>query len=223
MLLTLSELLERSAALHNHLCPRQVLGVRMGMLAAEVLKLDLPQSNKRLFTFLETDGCFADGIAVATGCTLGHRTIRLMDFGKVAATFVDTQTNQAIRVWAHPESRRYAIEAEPEACNHWHAQLEAYQTLLPNKLLCWQPVQLTLSMGAIISHPGIRVNCACCGEEILNEREKIVDGVPVCRACLGEAYYHRAGQENPVLYDERSYIKDCMCGSPSAVFALAEK
>ena len=40
----LDELLQACAALHHHLCPRQVLGVRMGMLAGEILGLDLPQS-----------------------------------------------------------------------------------------------------------------------------------------------------------------------------------
>src|SRR5690606_20693201 len=43
---SLAELLDQSAALHRHLCPRQVLGVRMGLLAAEVLGLDLPQTDK---------------------------------------------------------------------------------------------------------------------------------------------------------------------------------
>jgi formylmethanofuran dehydrogenase subunit E len=32
---TLKELLELSSARHQHLCPRQVLGVRMGICAAE--------------------------------------------------------------------------------------------------------------------------------------------------------------------------------------------
>jgi formylmethanofuran dehydrogenase subunit E len=67
----LAALLQQSAALHRHLCPRQVLGVRMGLYAAELLGLALPQSDKRLFTIVETDGCFADGVSVATGCTLG--------------------------------------------------------------------------------------------------------------------------------------------------------
>ena len=52
---------------------------------------ELPQTDKRLYTFVETDGCFADGVMVATGCSLGHRTLRLIDYGKVAATFVDTR------------------------------------------------------------------------------------------------------------------------------------
>ena len=38
---TLTELLEASAALHRHLCPRQVLGVRMSMYAGELLGLEI--------------------------------------------------------------------------------------------------------------------------------------------------------------------------------------
>jgi formylmethanofuran dehydrogenase subunit E len=71
--MTMDELLARSAALHHHLCPRQVLGVRMGMLAGKLLCLDLPQDDKRLFVFLETDGCTSDGVAVASGASVGHR------------------------------------------------------------------------------------------------------------------------------------------------------
>jgi formylmethanofuran dehydrogenase subunit E len=161
----------------------------MGMLAAELLDLELPQSDKRLYTFLETDGCFADGVAVATGCWLGHRTLRLMDFGKVAATFEDTQSGRAFRIGVHPEARQLAHEAEPNARSRWHAQLAAYQYLPANQLLIWQPVQVGLSMEALTSRPGVRVNCARCGEEIINERERIISGEPVCRACAGEEYY----------------------------------
>ena len=71
----LDEILEHSAALHRHLCPRQVLGARMGILAGRLHSLELPQKNKRLYTFVETDGCFADGIGAATGCWLGRRTM----------------------------------------------------------------------------------------------------------------------------------------------------
>ncbi|HZY41747.1 MAG TPA: FmdE family protein, partial [Anaerolineae bacterium] len=74
---TLKELLQQSAAMHQHLCPRQVLGARLGLLAGFELGLTVPQSDKRLLAIVETDGCFADGIAVATGCTVGHRTLRV--------------------------------------------------------------------------------------------------------------------------------------------------
>lgn len=194
-MIQLTDLLEQSAAMHHHLCPRQVLGVRMGMLAGELLNLDLPQTNKRLFTFVETDGCFADGVAVATGCTLGHRTLRLMDYGKVAATFVDTETGQALRIFPHPSSRQFAADWCPQLATPWRAMLEAYQQLPIEKLFCWQSVHLALDLRALISRHGVRTNCAVCGEEILNEREVIIDGQPVCRACTGDVYYYNRQPE----------------------------
>lgn len=188
----LQDLLKQTEALHQHLCPRQVLGVRMGMLAADLLELELPQQpSKRLFTFVETDGCFADGVSVATGCTLGHRTLRLMDYGKPAATFVDTETDRAIRIHPHPDSRAAAADFCPDATSRWRGMLDAYQQLPVAALFCWEPVKLALDLKAIISKHGLRVNCAACGEEILNEREIMVDGQPYCHTCAGDTYYAR--------------------------------
>lgn len=185
----LLDLLKQAETLHQHLCPRQVLGVRMGMLIGDLLELELPQKDKRLFTFVETDGCFADGLAVATGCTLGHRTMRLMDYGKTAATFVNTMTDRAIRVYPHPSSRAAAANYCPDAKSHWHAMLTAYQQIPAAELFSWQPVELTIDLKALISRHGMRVSCTVCGEDIINERELMVDGQPVCRACAGDAYY----------------------------------
>lgn len=83
---------------HDHLRPRQVLGVRIGMYVGALFDLALPRHNKRLFSFVETDGCLIDGISVSTGCTVGHRTMHVIDYGKTAATFVDTENKRAIRV-----------------------------------------------------------------------------------------------------------------------------
>src|SRR5512139_787353 len=104
----LQDLLSQAAARHHNLCPRQVLGVRMGMLAGKVLSLDLPQTEKRLFAFVECDGCGNGGISVATGCWVDRRTLRVMDYGKLAATFVDTQSGRAIRICPRQESRLHA-------------------------------------------------------------------------------------------------------------------
>ena len=65
---TLDELLTLSATHHHNICPRQVLGVRAGLLAGLLLDLPLPQPDKRLIAIAETDGCFVDGISAATGC-----------------------------------------------------------------------------------------------------------------------------------------------------------
>jgi formylmethanofuran dehydrogenase subunit E len=60
------------------------------------------------------------------------------------------------------------------------------------ELLLAQPVTLTVSLEKLISQPGLRVTCEACGEEIMNEREVIHEGMVLCRACAGEAYYRPA-------------------------------
>ncbi|GAB4414986.1 MAG: FmdE family protein [Anaerolineae bacterium] len=185
----LTVLLQQSAALHAHLCPRQVLGVRMGLLGGRLLGLDVPQTGKRLLAFVETDGCAADGVAVATGCTVGHRTLRVIDFGKVAVTLVDTQTERAVRIAPSPHSRTRALDYAPDARSRWHAQLAAYQIMPDDELLIARPVVLRVSLEALLSKPGRRVTCEACGEEIINEREVVHEGTVLCRACAGERYY----------------------------------
>ncbi len=189
---SLAELLNATKALHGHLCPRQVLGVRMGMTAAASLNLDLPQTDKRLVAFVESDGCFSDGLAVATGCWVGRRTLRVEDLGKVAAVFVDTRTGMTLRIHPSLDVRVRAAAFAPEARNRWEAQLLGYQRMPDALLFDVRPVRLTRPIEEIISRPGLRVACAVCGEEIINGREVAGPAGPVCRTCAGEAYYAEA-------------------------------
>lgn len=183
-------LLDATAALHDHLCPRQVLGVRMGMEAARLLHLDLPQarSHKRLLTIVETDGCFADGVSVATGCWLGHRTLRCVDLGKIAATFVDTHTGLAVRLCPAAEARALASSYAPDVESRWHAYLEGYQAMPADILLRADWVTLVVPVETLISSPDRRAVCDTCGEEIFNGREVVADGRTRCRACAGDPY-----------------------------------
>jgi formylmethanofuran dehydrogenase subunit E len=185
----LSTLVAATQALHKHLCPRQILGIRMGVYAGELLGVKFPQTDKRIIAFVETDGCFTDGIMVATGCSLGHRTMRLMDQGKVAVTMADTETNRAVRIWPSPDSRVLAARYAPEARSSWHAQLDAYQRITARELLCAAEVTLQLSLSTLVGQPGVRVTCESCGEEILNRREQSVNGRTLCVHCAGETYW----------------------------------
>ncbi|MCB2180301.1 TraR/DksA C4-type zinc finger protein [bacterium] len=185
-----NDLLDRSADEHDHLCPRQVLGVRMGMYAADLLGLELPQSEKRLYVLIESDGCFVDGVSAATGCTVGHRTMAVYDFGKIAATFVDTLTDRAIRISPHPEIRKVVAVYAPHVEDHWRQYLEAYQVIPFAEMFVSSPVHLTVSIEKLISREDARAKCEQCGEEIFNEREVGVDGKVFCRSCAGSAYYH---------------------------------
>lgn len=187
--MNIQHLLEKSTQHHSHLCPRQILGVRIGLAGMKALGLTANQGSKRLLVILETDGCFADGVIAATNCTVGHRTLRVEDYGKVAATFVDTKTGRSVRVAPNLDIRQQACACVPEEPRHYFAQMQAYQTLPDEKIVTVTEVQLNTPIEKIVSRPGLRVDCASCGEEIMNEREVLVDGQPVCRACAGQSYY----------------------------------
>jgi len=191
---TLKELLDTTAAMHRHLCPRQVSGVRMGLYAGELLGLALPQQDKRLFTIAETDGCAADGISVATNCWVGRRTLLVEDYGKVAATFVDTQTGQALRLAPRSSVRHAARPYAPQTASKWEAQLVGYQLMPAEELFDVREVVLRTPIEQIISRPGRKALCAACGEEIMNEREVARDGLILCRSCAGQSYYVRTAE-----------------------------
>ena len=185
----LDELLTVSAAHHHRICPRQVLGVRIGLLAGRVLEIALPQPEKRLLAIAETDGCFVDGLSAATGCYVGRRTLRIEDYGKTAATFVDTLTEQAIRIVPQGNVRELAWEYAPSARSRWQAQLNGYRRIPDELLFQWQQVRLTVPVKQIIGQAGKRVYCEICGEEIINQREVVREGSVLCISCAGKSYF----------------------------------
>ena len=193
----LPELLAASAARHHHLCPRQVLGVRLGLsglIALELLAADsttpFGNNNKRLLTIVETDGCGADGIAVATDCFVGRRTLRVEDYGKVAATLIDTLTGQAVRVAPTAVSRDLAQTYASNQPSRWHQYLIGYQHIPDAELVSIQHVTLRRPLADILSQPGRRTICAQCEEEVMNEREVVDEnGRILCQTCAGNSYY----------------------------------
>jgi formylmethanofuran dehydrogenase subunit E len=187
--MNLQPLLDLSSREHSHLCPRQILGVRMGLYAGELLNLPLPQSDKRLLLITETDGCFVDGLSAATGCTVGHRILRVEDYGKVAAVFVDVETARAVRVAPVLDIRQRAYAYAPDDPRHYFAQIQAYQIMPDDEMFAVQEVTLNTSIAQIVSRPGFRVNCDVCGEEIMNEREIHQNGLTLCHACAHGGYY----------------------------------
>lgn len=192
----LSNILEESADMHKHLCPRQVLGARIGLRGLRALGLldttavnRYENGNKKLLIIVETDGCGLDGIAVATDCHVGRRTLRVMDYGKMAATLIDVKSGTAVRVSPQSNIRQLARDYAPDARSRWHAFLEAYHIIPDEALLRVETVALTQTIEQILSKPRLRALCAECGEEIVNEREVMVNGRLLCLPCAGTTYY----------------------------------
>jgi formylmethanofuran dehydrogenase subunit E len=187
----LDELLERAESSHGHMCAGQVLGVRMAIVGCERIGIADPRGadRKNLLVFVEIDRCAADAIHTVTGCRLGKRTLKYYDYGKLAATFLNTKTGVAVRVVALDSSREEADRCFPEIESKYERQLRAYKTMPEEALFKIERVKVNVATQDQPGRPVSRVSCDECGEGINDRRELIRDGRTLCRACAGDAYY----------------------------------
>jgi formylmethanofuran dehydrogenase subunit E len=188
---TLAEYEQLAAAAHGHMCAGQILGLRLAVHGLELLGIAEPEGRdrKRLVAFVEIDRCATDAIPVVTGCRLGKRALKFRDFGKIAATFCDLQTQRAVRIVARESARQLARELFPEMADRNKQQMEAYRTMPVDDLFHFQWVRVELGPEEFPGYKGERRTCAECGEGINFERHVMREGRTLCRACAGERYY----------------------------------
>jgi len=177
-------LLRDASERHGHLCAGQVLGVRMALRGLNELGVDTDREPKRVLAWVEIVRCATDAIATVTGCSLGKRTLKFLDYGKMAATFVDMQTQRAIRVVALDSARERARVYAPSDMERHQAELVAYRHMPDEELLRVHEVRVAISEFDLPGPPKRRVTCARCGEGVNDGREVIRDGETLCRACV---------------------------------------
>jgi len=186
---TLEKYITLAAQNHGHMCPGQVLGIRMAMYGLSALGFDDPgKYRKRLLTFVEIDRCATDAVSLVTGCRLGKRSLKFRDYGKVAATFVDLETERAVRIVARDDSREKAKFMFPALSDPHEAQRQAYKVMGNEELFVLQWVRVTLDPADLPGRPRSHVSCESCGEGINDGRERRVEGRILCRPCAGEGY-----------------------------------
>ena len=203
----LDELLREAEIAHGHLCAGQILGVRMAMLAMNRLNIHSPRKKtlhngelnpdrKRPVVFVEIDRCATDAIGVVTGARVGKRALKLRDWGKMAATFIDLDAKLApneykgIRIVALEGSKQRARELYPELEKN-EAQMRAYRELPDEELFSEQWVCVPLAPSEFPGYKGERISCARCGEGINFDRFVERDGERLCLACANPSslYY----------------------------------
>jgi len=156
------------------------------------LGIDDPLAHrKRLITYVEIDRCATDALSLVTGCRLGRRSLKFMDYGKVAATFVDLETHRAVRLVARDDSRAKAKAMFPELDDPHRQQLEAYKVMDDAELFAIHPVRVSTKAEDLPGRPRSRVICEQCGEGINDGRERHRAGRVLCRDCAGEGYYRQ--------------------------------
>jgi formylmethanofuran dehydrogenase subunit E len=195
---SIDTLLKECERLHGHMCAGQLLGTRMALLGCRLLDIDDPRGadRKKLIVWVEIDRCMTDAISAVTGVRLGKRSLKYVDYGKVAATFLNTETKRAVRIVALESSRRLADERYPDIADKRTRQFRAYSEATDDEIFKTELVSLELSDFDAPGSPRSRVICAVC-EEGVNDGREVVDanGDVFCRGCHNGSYYSKL--DNP--------------------------
>ncbi len=180
MITDVHEVLNRCVEYHGHFCMGQSLGVRI---AKKGLELASPEDHKDLIVFVENDRCIADAVLMATGTRLGRRNLKFVDYGRMAATFVNLKENVAWRVGLKPfESADYGKEDVKERV----------LTMADDELLVWEKVRVRLKEEELPGKPKRIVRCVKCGEKVFDGKDLMDPDNgkgPLCRACAFGSYY----------------------------------
>lgn len=188
-------LLKKSAEAHGHLCPGQVVGVRMAMLGCRLIGLDEPtriDQIKKLIVIIEMDRCTGDAVAFVTGVKLGRRSLKFKDYGIMAATFINLETQTAFRVISTEEARDLAPVYAPEIPEKYPRQLEAYKRMPDSVLFRVQRVRVDMSEYDLPGPTRKKVSCSRCGQVVRDNREVVQNGFILCKPCAQGAYYSEA-------------------------------
>jgi formylmethanofuran dehydrogenase subunit E len=194
---SLDVLLKECERLHGHMCAGQLLGTRMALLGCRLIEVADPRGSDRrkLIVWVEIDRCMTDAISAVTGVRLGKRTLKYVDYGKVAATFLNTETGRAVRIVALESSRMLADERFSEIANKRERQFRAYSEATDDELFRTELVDVELSEFDLPGSPRSRLICSVCEEGINDGREVVAkDGAVFCKACRGESYYSQGRQ-----------------------------
>lgn len=197
---SIDKLLEECGRLHGHLCAGQLLGVRMSLLGCSLIDILDPRGadRKRLIVWVEIDRCMADAVGAVTGVRLGKRSLKFQDYGKVAATFLNTETGQAVRVVALDESRELADKRFPEIESRKERQFKAYLEAAYEELFKVERVRVKYFEKDAPGPTHSRVRCDSCGEGINDKREVLTEaGAVLCSPCALGGYYEKL-QVEPV-------------------------
>ncbi|MGD8686625.1 MAG: FmdE family protein [Syntrophobacterales bacterium] len=187
-----ADLLASSAAAHGHMCPGQVVGVRMAMLGCRLIGLDDPTSHdqiKKLIVYVEMDRCAGDAVAHVTGAKLGRRSLKFVDYGIMAATFVNLESGKAFRVLSTEEARDLACQYAPEISEKYKQQLEAYKRMPDSVLFRVQQVEVPLSEFDLPGPTRRKVSCSRCGQIVRDHREIVQNDDTLCKPCARGAYF----------------------------------
>jgi formylmethanofuran dehydrogenase subunit E len=174
-------LVAEAGKFHGGICAGISIGTRMTMSGLKGIGITDPKGDdrKKLIVFVEIDRCTTDAIMALTGCKPGKRTMKIRDYGKMAATFINLETGKAVRV------------ATKRGKQKGDAGMPDFAAAPEEELFTITAVEVPLRPEDMPGKPLSRVPCVLCGESIMDGREVVRGGETLCKPCSANEDYYR--------------------------------
>lgn len=195
-------LLQKAAELRGHMCSGLTLGLKMAKLGLKLLDMSDPEKREQLVVFVENDKCPVDAIQVATGCSAGSRRLKMVNYGKSAASFVNRSTGEGYRVAEKKDLTSRAIDLAVKdhiiAPNEKVAEfsklerqimMNAFAKLPTEELFDYYPIKVTGEVPLVSPKTEPRRTCSKCGEEIRGGLAVKQNKEVYCKGCANGSYY----------------------------------
>jgi formylmethanofuran dehydrogenase subunit E len=202
-------LLEQHELAHGGVCPGFLLALRMAVLGCALAGIEDPRGADRnkLVVWIEIDRWLADAVEAVTGARLGNRTLKFLDYGKLAATFLNIETGKAVRIVALESSRLLADLRHPEMEDKYDRQMRTYREAAEEELFGVTDVEVQVRAKDLPGHPRSRMTCHKCGEGVNDGREiSLPDRITLCRPCVYGSYYQPQQKSEDRTLNERAAL-----------------
>jgi len=189
-------LLKRAQELHGEICPGVIMGTRMSIAAMKEFGMNPLKPNENLRATVEVDRCMPDAIQAITGCTVGRRTLKCLDYGKFVATFMDIESGRTLRISARDDKVKsipglwtwFENVAELSKEKNMEKIMEEkksgvkkFSEMSDEELLLIE--ELDDKLPEIPGLPRDIIICSICGEHVMDGKEVKIGNEIVCRSC----------------------------------------
>ena len=166
---------------HGHVCVGIAMGTKSALAAMRKLGFDpYIKKHKDLIVYVETDRCMTDAVQGVSGCGLGKRSLKYVDYGKFAATFIRLSTGEAYRVTTTKDFPKDLSVDEV---------LKLVSETPDEEMLLLERVEVDIPENDLPGSAKERAVCSVCKERVMDGRAVFKDDTPYCKACLYGAYY----------------------------------
>jgi formylmethanofuran dehydrogenase subunit E len=162
----------RCVGFHGHVCPGLAIGCKAAQIALKELGEAEAEVDEGLVAIVQTDACGVDAVQVLTSCTFGKGNLLFQDYGKQVFTFLRRADGKGVRV-----ALKYGVL---QNIQDRQALIRNIVEGEPADFFNWRPVQIELPSAARINPT---VQCAFCGEGVMEQRARVREGKPACPEC----------------------------------------